>query len=550
MPQLELDVGGQTHRVDIPQGQEVTPEYVQSVASRLGAAASPAKQGQAQAAATEPQAPGFGSALASQVAARTTQPAGELMSALRQPREEMAPGILSPQSSLDKILAAVPPAVNLATTAFAPAASGIGALTQAAAEASGVVEQGGLWSNVLGGIAEIGAGGVTKVYKDVVRPKRVASKLTAEVDALGGVDAWPQERISKSLRAAAHTALSARERPIKAVLNQMEASAGRHMMQDGSVAYGHTRAALDMISDLDLPLGKSARKYVNDMEALVAAGKPIPARNLVKLRHILKRPQFTGIVGDPNKGPAEKLIGNVRDRVTQGVEAAIRDSGDDAGANAYNAALRSYRINVADPKRAIRSVLSSKRSPMQAFTSAFNQKDPNILRTLTDLAQKSPAMQSKLRLGYFETLRAATKDFTNPGEMMTHFRRTRPLLEANKLFNAQELDDIASLMRRQDSLQRAGDAIASQLGRITTSAATGMMAGGAAYAYTQDPKYVAMVAMAGGAAPLVKQLAMLPMGSREGQRLAALIVRQVTKTAQNVFSEETRDPGEVEEVEP
>lgn len=551
MAQLELNVGGQTQRVPIPEGQDVTPEYVQSVASRLGAAASPEKQGQAQSAATQPQTPGFLSALGSQVAARTTEPLGQIASGLTAQRETV-PGtnILTPASTLEKAATVLPAAINLAATGFAPVATGVGALVQAAADASGYVEPNGLWSNVLGGIAEISTGGVSKVYKEVVRPKRTAAKLLSEVDALGGVDAWPQERISAGLRNAAHTALSAREKPIKAALNQLEASASKHMIQEGSVAHGHLKAAMDMVSDLDLPLGKSARKYVDSIESAIATGKPIPARDAVKLRHILKRPQFTGIVNDPDQAPAAKLIGGLRDRVTMSIEAAMRDGGDRAGAEAYNGALRSYRIAVADPKRAIRSVLSSKRTPMQAFSAAFTQKDPNVLRTLTDLAQKSPAMQTKLRLGYFETLRAATSDFTKGGEALVHFKRTRPLLEANKLFNTGELDDITSLLRRQDAIQRAGDAIAVHLGRVTQGAAMSAMAGGAAYAYTQDPKYLAMVAMAAGAAPLVKQLAFLPTGSREGQRLAALIVRQVSKGAQNIFSEETRDPHDVEEQEP
>jgi len=406
-----------------------------------------------------------------------------------------------------------------------------------------------MWSEVLGGVAELAGGGVGMVRRMAGR-KLTERGLRKSVEAFGSADAWPEERISQGLRSAAHSALSAREKPIKSALNVLEAQASRGVIAPGTGAYGHIVSALDDIVEKELPLGGAAKRYVNKLTEAVAKGEPVAGRDAVKLRHILKRPQYTGIVGDPDVAATTKLLGSVRDKVTDAVELTLKDNHGDAAANAYSGARRAYRIEVTDPKRAIRSVLSSKRTPMQAFTAAFSQRDPNTFRVLTNLAQKSPAMQTKLRLGYFEALRAATADFTKGGEALVHFKRTRPMLEATGLYKAAELDDITSLLRRQDSLQRAGDQIAQALGRMGTGAAMSMAGLGGAYLYNQDPKYMAMAALASGAAPLVKQLVFLPSGSREGQRLAAIIVRQVAKGAQAVFSEETKDPDDVEDEQP
>lgn len=551
---LELDVGGSTQRVPVPEGQEITPEFVQSTAARLGAAASPAKQGQAQAAATAPQS--GASTFMGSLGNRATDLA------------QSAASLTVPPKSLGDLPGKLGDAINVGAAGFAPIATGFGALIQAAGEGGGFTAPGGMWSQVLGGVAELAGGGVGMVFRGPARKmalkgvlqrdtKQIAQAfagtrrtLTKEVEALGGADAWPEERISAGLRNAAHAAFGAREKPIKAALNTLEAQASRGLIQPGTGAYGHITSALDDIVEKELPVGGAARRYVDKLTTAVANGQPVNGRDAVKLRHILRRPQFTGIVGDPDARATTKLMGAVREKVTDAVELALKDNHGDEAATAYSSARKAYRIEITDPKRAIRSVLSSKRTPMQAFASAFSQQDPNAFRVLTQLAQKSPAMQTKLRLGYFESLRAATSDFTKASDALVHFKRTRPLLEASGLFKGAELDDITSLMRRQDSLQRAGDHIASQLSRIATGGAMSLMAGGATYAYTQDPKYLAMAAMASGAAPLVYKLAMLPSGSREGQRLAALIVRQTSKAAQAVFSEETKDPDEVEEQEP
>lgn len=562
MPQLELDVGGQTQRVDIPEGQQVTPEYVQSVASRLGAAASPAKQGQAQAAATAPSGPGFGGALREAVAERTTVPLSRMTQI---PMPSQVGSVGSPSDMLGRLGAGA----EFASTVASPLSSAVGALTEAAAANGGINSP---WKEIMGGVAEIAGGGIGTVFKGSARRATVKAlakgdfktaktavlgpqrTLTKEFEALGSAEAWPEERVGRELRSAAHAAFGRREKPIKAALNMMEAEASKHMMQPGSQAWTHVAGAVDDIKQFEIPLGKAARKYVDNLEVAIGQGQPLPARDAVKLRHILKRPQFTGIMGDPDVAPATKLIGNARDRLTLGVEAALREGGNAKTAADYNAALRAYRIEIADPKRAIRKVLSSKRSPLEAFNAAFNQKDPNAFRVLTDVLPKSPAMQTKVRLGYFEALRAATKDFSTAGEAMKHFDRTRPLLEASKLFAPNELDAIKSLLRRADSVDRAGAKLAQAMSNLPLKIAgyTGAAGSGSAalYAYAQDPKYLAMAALASGAAPLVYKLAMLPAGSIESKRLAGLIVKQVARAGRNVFAEETKDPNDVEEDQP
>lgn len=521
-------------RVEIPADAEVTPQLVQSLGSTAGAQASPARQQETQAAAAQPAegaAPSFLSALGSQIAARTTEPLAALT---------------SPQSTM---LERAGGALSLGTTIAAPYATAIGALIQAGAEAGGVVTPGGLWSNVLGGVAEIGSGGVSKLFKSVVRPKATVNRITKAFAKEGDMAAWPSERVGSAIRAESQRVMKTIANPLKKQLNTLESKAAKHTVQPNSTAYGHMRAALDTISDFDLPIAGEAKRIVTKLEEAVANGQAVSARDFVQLRKFLKRPKVAAH-GDPDVAQASKLLGGVRDRFTQGVEAAMRDAGDDAAATAYNSTLRSWGINVAEPRRAIRAVLSPKRTPQQAFKSAFSLEDPNAFRTLTQLAKKSPAIQTKLRLGYFETLRAATNDFTKGADTLTKFRDTRPALEAAGLFTAREMDDIHVLMRRGDALEKAGSNIAAAIGRLGQGAATSAMLGGATYAYTQDPKYLAIAAMASGAAPFVKQLVMLPGGSRESQRLAALIARQVAKGADAIFSEETQEPGEVEEPEP
>ena len=141
---------------------------------------------------------------------------------------------------------------------------------------------------------------------------------------------------------------------------------------------------------------------------------------------------------DPDVALNARKVGLARGKLTEAVAATLPDDIGTAWQNARTA----FATEIAGPKRALRTVLNRNTTPAQAFESVFASNDPHVFRTLMHVAEKSPAVKTKLRLGVLDTLDEASAGFKESKAALTHLDALRPMIETNKLFPLRSFRDL------------------------------------------------------------------------------------------------------------
>lgn len=516
--------------VDIPTGQEVTPEFVQQAASTLGIKGSPARQQEAQAAAAQPAAGtgGVGDFLKNLAGSVGTSTG-------------ITP-LLAPSSTLgERAMGAGQLGLTAAGTMVAPwltlGSIGAGATAAAGLEAAGESKDS---AQLIGGLVEL-AGGVGPAARKMFGAGKSLVKGARKAFVKLAVGEFkPSEQIANAARNEARTILTARAKPLKAEFNAIEREVqdtGLKVAAD-STAGNYLDDALDFADTHGLPLTPRAKKLVRLIERESDAGN-VSADHLMKLRKEVAQTHSTyARADDPNLQAQAKLLGGFRRRITEALETAMPPD----MRKRWDTVRVAYADGVATPKRAIRTILNKDTTAQSAFDQIFNLHDQNAFRALVKIVQKSPAASGKLRLGYLETLRKTTGNFEDTKRLVDEFQTSRPLLESIGLFNAKELDDLNVLLRR-----RAFSKVSLPFGVLTTALAAG--GAGAGYLHAQDPTTMLMGAVAAGALPQLRAISLLPRNSPQAKVLGALVSRQLVKLSSVLTQERTESPADLEEPE-
>lgn len=429
-----------------------------------------------------------------------------------------------------------------------PGLSAMGAGVQAISDSMGMNLD---TARALSGLAEVGAQAHKFVgvgTRAVKAGKRLlgAAREVLETEP-GAADLLPRERLTTNLVNGVRNTIGTVRRSLKGDFNRMELEVARNFprINPNDPGYAMVRNAVLEAQKSAAKLDGRSMRILERLDTLMhpprpdMPGQPVPTRLLVKLRKTL-RDQVKFVNADsPDADATGRKAKAIRGLVNQALESAMPDE----LLGRWQEAKTAYRTQVAEPFRALRTVLSQNSTPQQGFQAVFQGGDPNVFRTVLRLSENSPAVRGRLRLGYLETLREATGDFQDAEKMQAQFAKTRPIIAASGLFTPEELSSFELILRR-----RALPGVTEALTGFLT--ARGMVrlgvAQGIGFMITKDPSILPIAAIAAGALPQLRRLTMLPVGSSEGRKLALQAINQITKFASGLNSDSMESPDTFE----
>lgn len=514
-------------RIELPPGQEPTPEFVQSEGARLGVQASPQRQAQAQNTASQAQpSPSFPAALAGAVSERTVGP----LATLTTPPRSL--GDLG-EKALAGLGAVGTGAAALAAPWMTAGIMGGGALLQAGMESTGTDKD---TAQLLSGLVEMGAGGVAAAKHVYTAGSSLVRKGAKAFTKLASAEGTPQMNVARALTQEADATIKRTAEPLKAVFEGINkaAEARKLPFNADSGAAGYFQDAVEWARDNGIPMGPRTKKLLKVIQKDMVEKGTTPLSNVLKLRSSIVVPPKLSADADAGR----KLIKGFKRRVTQSIETAMPAD----MRTEWDTARNGWRDGVAGPRRVLNYILNKDTPASSAFTRIFDTNHPEAFQMMTKLAGKSPAARIKLRLGYLETLRKTTQDFENTKELVNSFNQSRPMMASTGLFSSNEMDELSTLIRR-GALARSN----SKFHAILTGLAIGG-SGAAGYLQTRDPGSAIIAALAGGAASQVRMLSLLPLNSPQAKLLGATVGRQITNAAKAVNSEySTVQPEDVDD---
>jgi len=546
MPTLRFNIGGQEITRDVSAETANDPAQIaQLVEEAQGQARGTAEQ-QAQAEAsttTTPtsETPGAlpAHALSAAFAAQVPTQAGKaVVRAVGERTVDPAARLALGQSG--GALRAAGDVAQVVGSAAMPGVAALGAGVQALTD---VVTDDANFARKLASITEF-AGSAGQVLLKGASASRQGAKLVRGAGKLmetqpGAADLLPTERLSMNLVRGIRSTIGRSRKGLQQGLDAIDNEArGLPSIDRNSPGGVKFQEALAYIQDSELKLDSRSQALLGPLDP----DQPVPARVLVQLRKTLRDQMKFKNAADPDASANARKAAALRSKITDALESAMPDE----MLGRFREARTAYRSNVVEPMRALRTVLSENTTPAQAFKAVFQAGDPNTFRTIVRLSRDSSAVKGQLRIGYLDTIREATGNFQNAKATEEAFRASRPMLAATGLFSPEELSSLDVLLRRR-ALPNAIEALKST---FTTGGImrTGV---GLSIAYSLkggDISTLATAAIAAGALPQLRRLAILPVGSSEGRKLAMQTVNQLVKFSRDLNSDKMVNPDTIDVV--
>jgi hypothetical protein len=423
------------------------------------------------------------------------------------------------------------------SAAATPGLAALGAGAQALGQTLGQSPTG---ARIVGGVTELLAGlaGVPAVSYLAARTGRKLVEPTAK--AIAGLpvaaDLLPMERVSTALNAALSNTFRRTSKILGKEFDAVEAATVLHepSILPGSTAYDKLGEIIDYTNDSVAVFGSAGGDAMKRIAEHVAAGEAVPTAELLRLRKGLKDLATRGRSFDPDVASNAKKAIHVRNETGKALE-AVMDPQTLARWRTVNSAWSS---TVAEPLSVLHNVLDSK-SPYEAFRAVFQNQDPEVFRTVLRVAQNTPSVAGKLKLGFLETVRENTNTFQNAGKMSAILDQLTPMVQSAGLFNAEEMSALSTFVRRKSIIP-----VTQALAQVFSLQGQGLMRLGTGLAVTSavthDPTSLFIAGAAAGALPAMRRLAILPPGSAAAKRAALAIANQITRFAASMAKDRTR----------
>lgn len=273
--------------------------------------------------------------------------------------------------------------------------------------------------------------------------------------------------------------------------------------------------------------GGPAGRAFEALRAKMAAHMPVLASELAELKHFLVQPaRAVRGVAEPTTAAAAaaKARATATDTLT---EMMPRDL-----ARNYQNARMQYLREVGRPRRILSSAYSDRVSPMTLYNQVFNPNDQYTMAAISEVAQNSPALKSKLALGYLENMAAATGDWRDAGAALSVLRNTRGVVENAGILSPKELDNLEYFLRRR-SLPQLIESFQALVG-TTGGAVKGSAATAGAYVASGKPSHMLAALIASGTLAPMRRLMLVPKGSAPWKRFGGLVLSNITRLANDV----------------
>ena len=386
------------------------------------------------------------------------------------------------------------------------------------------------WTNFLGGLAEIGVGGVQGLA-GWRKAMGTARGLVGEAEAAGAIgeagagQVRAQQNIARSIIDRANNAFEIRARPISRVIDGAEATAAKLTVARGNPVFDDVSYLVDQAKKLRVTAPELV-KLEKDLQA-----GTVNMKDVVELRKELENSlSYAKSLSDPNVPSNPKLATQVRGYAT---DAIMHSLGNEAGGR-YGEALLAWRTQVSDPKRILETVLSKNLEPSTAFEIVYGgSTPPEVLQTLSSLRDVDPTFRATLRLGAMQHFLAASGgNLSRSADAAKAFKTLGPMLATTGLFSDEEMTSLKLFMRPgmiDEAMNRLGQAVTGKPARIAAlgfAAGLGEHSGSAIYHLAAAHPQLAFTAIAAtGGLSLLRRVYLAPPGSAAATASALGITR-------------------------
>lgn len=456
-------------------------------------------------------------------------------------------GLFGPEpTALSTASDALQAGTAVATPGLAAAGAGAQALTQFAGQSPETARAVGGATELLTSLAGVVKAGTSAAARGLGLIKTAPTAIKALPVA---EDLLPMERVSTELNRALSGEFSRRSAQLGAEFDAVEraAVASEPVILPGTTAYDKLRDIVNYADDSVATFGgvggqsmSRIAKAVNHVaEDGSALPQPIPTSELIRLRKGLKDLATRGRSFDPDIAANAKKAVHVRTEAGAALESVM----DPATLERWRAANTAWGSTVAEPLSVLHQVIEDK-SAYNAFRAVFQNQDPEVFRTVLRVAQQTPSVAGKLKLGFLEVLRENTNTFQDAGRFRAIFDQVKPMVESAGLFNREELTALDTFIRRK-SIIPVTSAIAQAFS--STSGVLRLGSGLAvASAITHNPTALFLAGAASGALPAMRRLTILPAGSPAAKKVALQIATQISTFAASISQDQAapRQQGE------
>lgn len=426
-------------------------------------------------------------------------------------------------------------------TMMAPGLTAAGGAVQAGAETMGADPSS---ARLLGAVTEIG-GAIMNMARSVrgigssVRALSQGAKVGLEEIARPGLSRG--EAVGEVVQRAVREKFGSLNAQFGAQFNRTEAAikAATPTIKPGSPGYDEINGILNYVDDAAASAGPRADALVRKIRNQVFHTKngvldpqEVSMDDVISLRKILNERAGVAKTMDPDASIVGKKAAEMRDRTMDVVRAA---SPEDL-ARGYDELRASARTQLYTPERFLTALTNQKTTPLKAFKSVFVNNDPNMLRTVGEVMEKSPSLTAKLRFGVVEAMQDALTDAEAGGRALKRLDTFEPTLTHLNLFKPEEIEAMRFMLKSNQtpSLIRelTSNARSSQVllrGTFGASLATHL---------SSSPLALGIGALAFGGLPQMRRAAMLPAGSKAQKQLLGSIIRQTATGLKAMFGDD------------
>lgn len=432
--------------------------------------------------------------------------------------------------------------LQLGSAAAAPALAAIGAGGQALGQTLGQSPTG---AAITGGVMELisGIGTVPFISRSAKKagevlltdvPSRVARLQAARAARLpDDVTLDSIETMGEELASALSQTFSRRSARLGAEFSDIEKVAVKNAPTILPASDGYTKLQdiIDYTNDSVAVFGGEGGATLKRIADAVTEGHPVSTAEIVRLRKGLKDLATRGRSNDPDVASNAKKAVHVRNEADTVLESVM----DPQTLERWRTTKAAWSSTVAGPKDVLHQVIDTK-SPFEAFKAVFQNQDPEIFRTVLNVAKSTPSVAGKLKLGFLETIRDNTNTLQDAGRLNVILEQLKPMVHSSGLFNPEEMAALSVLVRR-----RAIPSITESLANVVSPTGGMRIGTGLAIAgsLTHDPTSLFLAAAAAGALPTMRRLAVLPPGSAAAHRAALEIGNQLTRFASAMMKDRT-----------
>ena len=278
------------------------------------------------------------------------------------------------------------------------------------------------------------------------------------------------------------------------------------------------------------------------------AGEDVPVKDLYVIKERLRREaQYVDRLAATGNPPGDRAalsyLGQIRGRTIELLESTLRREPHRAAQSVIkdlNAADRLHEKYVAPAFTFLRTALSAKATPAQAYRALFSMRDPQALRTAIGLMNRAgfAGVRDKIRLGFAKHLADSTADFTDIPKVIRVLKNHEDFLTSHNIYTARELRDMQVFFRKRNITSLRSlfhrDLAATSVFGVAASAGAGALAIGATPMlaarnletgrYEYEPRNLMIAAMVAGTTPLLFRLGVRPHDPVASTRAAEQVI--------------------------